>query len=141
MNPRLSGWLVVICLVSTTLYAMAEEFTLVTYYPSPRGVYQELRVGGGGPFPDPKGYLHIVQFNADTRPALRVDTDQTGANPVVVDATGAVGIGTASPTTNTKLDVRGCVAVVDGTQGNGRVLTSDANGKTSWQNPVATYAP
>jgi len=30
--------------LGTTLYALAEELILTTYYPSPRGVYQELRV-------------------------------------------------------------------------------------------------
>lgn len=42
-----------------------------------------------------------------------------------------VGIGTTTPTE--KLDVNGSVKITDGTQGNGKVLTSDANGKAEWK--------
>lgn len=49
-------------------------------------------------------------------------------------ADGKVGIGTASPTA--KLDINGNVKIADGTQGLGKVLTSDANGLTSWTTPV-----
>lgn len=44
----------------------------------------------------------------------------------------SVGVGTLSPTA--KLDIRGDVRIVDGNEGDGKVLTSDANGKASWQN-------
>ncbi len=47
--------------------------------------------------------------------------------------TGNVGIGTTNP--QAKLDVAGRVRIVDGTQADGRVLTSDANGFASWQPP------
>jgi len=46
-------------------------------------------------------------------------------------AQGNVGIGTTSPTA--KLDVIGAIKITDGTQGVGKVLTSDANGRGSWQ--------
>ena len=42
-----------------------------------------------------------------------------------------VGIGTTTPAA--KLDVIGSVKITDGTQGLGKVLTSDASGKGSWQ--------
>lgn len=45
---------------------------------------------------------------------------------------GNVGIGTVAP--SEKLEVQGSVKVVDGTEGLGKVLTSDATGKASWQN-------
>jgi len=45
---------------------------------------------------------------------------------------GNVGIGTNVPTE--KLEVQGSVKIVDGTQGAGKALTSDATGKGSWQN-------
>ena len=44
---------------------------------------------------------------------------------------GNVGIGTTNP--GAKLDVAGNVKITDGTQGVGKVLTSDANGVASWQ--------
>ena len=44
-----------------------------------------------------------------------------------------VGIGTTNPVA--KLDVLGNVKIKDGTEGSGKVLTSDANGLASWQAP------
>ncbi len=44
-----------------------------------------------------------------------------------------VGIGTILPAA--KLDVTGNVKIADGTQGLGKVLTSDANGLAAWQVP------
>lgn len=41
---RLRGWLTISLLLGTMAYAIAEDITLTTYYPSPRGVYKELRV-------------------------------------------------------------------------------------------------
>lgn len=46
-----------------------------------------------------------------------------------------VGIGTTNPVA--KLDVVGNLKITDGTQGSGKVLTSDANGLASWQSPPA----
>ncbi|REC76806.1 hypothetical protein DRF60_13010 [Chryseobacterium elymi] len=57
------------------------------------------------------------------------------SNSLVLGGTGAdavnVGIGTIAPVA--KLDVNGTFKLVDGTQGNGKVLTSDANGNASWK--------
>jgi hypothetical protein len=50
--------------------------------------------------------------------------------------TGNVGIGTTTPTA--KLHVKGNVRIEDGTQGAGKILTSDANGVASWQSPAGT---
>lgn len=51
--------------------------------------------------------------------------------------TGNVGVGIATP--DAKLHVAGAAKIVDGTQGAGKVLTSDANGLASWQSlPVAS---
>lgn len=56
------------------------------------------------------------------------------AERLTIDTNGYVGIGTTSP--NTKLDIRGTsgatLKIVDGNQGAGKVLTSDANGVASW---------
>ncbi|WP_317896731.1 beta strand repeat-containing protein [Aurantibacillus circumpalustris] len=54
-----------------------------------------------------------------------------GANRMVISNTGAVGIGTVTPTAT--LHVNGTTRLVDGTQGAGKVLTSDASGNATWQ--------
>ena len=48
-----------------------------------------------------------------------------------ISADGNVGIGTTNPTA--KLEVAGTVKIVDGTEGNGKVLTSDVDGLASWR--------
>jgi len=42
MHRWLKNGLVIALLLGTAFYALAEDITLITYYPSPRGVYQEL---------------------------------------------------------------------------------------------------
>lgn len=55
----------------------------------------------------------------------------------IANTTDSIGIGTNSPTA--KLHVNGDIKITDGSQGDGKVLTSDANGLASWQNaPFAT---
>ncbi|MEQ1552910.1 MAG: tail fiber domain-containing protein [Ferruginibacter sp.] len=49
---------------------------------------------------------------------------------------GKIGIGTSNP--STKLDITGNVKITDGSQGVGKVLTSDANGLASWATPGAS---
>ncbi|MBI3324224.1 MAG: hypothetical protein HYZ92_02995 [Candidatus Omnitrophica bacterium] len=43
MTAKRQGWMVAVLLLGTAAYALAEEITLTTYYPSPRGVYDQLR--------------------------------------------------------------------------------------------------
>jgi hypothetical protein len=61
------------------------------------------------------------------------DTDpHSSPNPImVVRTSGNVGIGTASPAA--RLDVTGTIKITDGTEGTGKVLTSDSDGIASWQ--------
>ena len=115
MSGRLRSWMVPLLLLGTVAYAVAEELTLTTYYPSPRGVYNELRTAGNVQIgllnPPPVGLpgpprLHLVQgagAAGDVVPAaLRVDDEAPvgtilDATPFLIDANGKVGIGTASP--------------------------------------------
>ena len=52
---------------------------------------------------------------------------------ITLKENGNLGLGTTSPTE--KLEIAGSVKIVDGTEGAGKVLTSDASGKASWQLP------
>ena len=54
-----------------------------------------------------------------------------GSIAQVIDIDGNVGIGFENP--NAKLAINGALQIVDGTQANGYILTSDANGIASWQ--------
>ncbi len=76
----------------------AEDVTVTTYYPSPRGVYDELRTTGDvriGTTSAPAARLHVVQTNAQN--AFRVDDANPDTTPFVIDQNGNVGIKTASP--------------------------------------------
>lgn len=59
-----------------------------------------------------------------------------GANRMVIDNTGRVGIGTSAPTAT--LHVNGTTRLTDGTEGVGKVLTSDASGNGTWQAPATS---
>jgi hypothetical protein len=48
---------------------------------------------------------------------------------------GQVGIGTIPAA---QLDIDGDIKITDGTEGNGKVLTSDANGLATWTTPITT---
>lgn len=66
----------------------------------------------------------------------------TQANSIILgsasNADNKIGIGTTTPTD--RLHVVGSVKIVDGTQGLGKLLTSDANGKATWVAPSETKA-
>ena len=60
-----------------------------------------------------------------------ISQSSSGQYALTINNNRNVGIGTTSPTE--KLEVQGSVKIVDGTQGAGKVLVSDASGKGSWQ--------
>jgi hypothetical protein len=55
--------------------------------------------------------------------------------PFVADQNGRLGIGTATPTAN--LDVNGTFKFRGGNPGAGKILTSNATGKASWENAMS----
>lgn len=89
----------------------------------------------------PSAGLDIVsQGNTNATKALEVN-NATNTEMVTVLDNGNVGIGNTTPAT--KLDINngttvGAIKIVDGTQGAGRVLTSDANGVGTWSPTPAT---
>jgi hypothetical protein len=81
---------------------------------------------------NPQGMLH-VDAKGDT------DVDQgTGIeDDVVVTEEGRIGLGTLDP--QARLDARGSIRIQDGSEGAGKILTSDANGKTQWSSIVGSW--
>jgi hypothetical protein len=75
-------------------------------------------------------------LNSDGNFAIQVND----INGLVLDTNRNVGIGTSTPTA--KLDIVGNIKITDGTQGLGKVLTSDASGNASWTNTplLKTYS-
>jgi len=92
------------------------------------GINGPNRTSGGQPL-NPN---QVFMGNANTNGGFLIFTG--GGEPtnerMRITSTGNVGIGTTNPTS--KLQVNGSVTIADGTQGVGKVLTSDANGKASW---------
>ena len=113
MTRNVSGWFVVVVLLGVAIYAVAEDFTLTTYYPSPRGVYQELRVaqrlalGTGvpparltvtGPATNPTGGVCPAGsdwYNEDGDGT--VDAGECKVTGLVLTDAGSLGLGTKNP--------------------------------------------
>ncbi len=71
-------------------------------------------------------------INNKENKSLQLYTNNT--ERIRILATGEVGIGTA--TAQAKLDIAGNIKITDGTQGAGKILTSDSAGKASWATPI-----
>ncbi len=113
MRSGIRGWVVVLVLGGVVAYALAEDLTLTTYYPSPRGVYQELRVaqrlalGTGvpparltvtGPATDPTGGVCPAGsdwYNEDGDGT--VDAGECKVTGLVLTDAGSLGLGTKNP--------------------------------------------
>ncbi len=84
-------------------------------------------------------YYFDKEIRVDTGYIGTYDEDlalRTGGTTRVTiqNTTGYVGIGTSSPGTN--LEINGQVKITGGTPGTGKILTSDASGLASWQDPA-----
>jgi hypothetical protein len=82
---------------------------------------------------NPKGVLHID--GAANNPLSGTISAVQAADDVVVDTLGRMGIGVAAPKAKVHIysDTPGeAIRIADGTQGNGKALVSDADGKASW---------
>ena len=104
---RALGMALLVLGAALTVVAIAEDVTVSTYYPSPKGVYQQLRTSSDvhiGNLGNAAARLHVEQAGAAD--AFRVD-DQASpdATPFVIDQNGNVGLGTANP--GWKLDIVG----------------------------------
>ncbi|WP_336965135.1 hypothetical protein [Chryseobacterium contaminans] len=88
--------------------------------------------------PNPQGSFHVD--GAKDNVSTGIPTVAQQSNDFVVLSNGNIGAGTVNPTN--KLDIRsstnGALKIVDGTQGNAKVLTSDANGVATWKDLPAS---
>jgi hypothetical protein len=73
----------------------------------------------------------ISSHYTDGLSTLPVSPWGISGNNIYNSNTAKVGIGNTNP--QAKLDITGNIKIADGTQGAGKVLTSDANGAASWQ--------
>lgn len=78
----------------------------------------------------PSATLGVKAKTNNGSKVLELQNSQSAKLVNVLD-NGNVGIGVENPTK--KLEVAGSVKITDGTQGAGKVLTSDANGNATWQ--------
>jgi hypothetical protein len=77
------------------------------------------------------GIQAISEAADGTNSGFHICDNTAGVRRLVIDYVGRTGINTSSPTAT--LHVNGTMKLVDGTQGTGKVLTSDASGNASWQ--------
>ena len=91
--------------------------------PAPYAVYAETAGGTPGGVGGSGTANYIAKFAG---PNMISDS-------VIYESGDNVGIGTTNP--GAKLEVNGPIKVTDGSQGAGKVLTSDASGLASWQSP------
>ena len=99
-----------------------------------------LAIGVGASANDTNGIAVGTSASASGQNSTAIGYQSTTsqANAIVLGSTNTnskIGIGTNAP--DERLHVAGSVKIVDGTQANNYVLTSDANGKASWKAPAA----
>jgi hypothetical protein len=73
----------------------------------------------------------ILNIGTSTLSPIEFKIDNN--SKVVIDTIGRVGIGIGTQPPTAKLDVAGTVRIADGTEGLGKILTSNATGLASWQ--------
>ena len=87
--------------------------------------------GGGGGSVLPTSISGLKESNGTSLQFDMSDGATTQTTALYLAPTGRVGVNTTSPDTN--LHVAGSIKITGGNPGDGKVLTSDANGLASWQ--------
>lgn len=88
---------------------------------------------------NPQSLLHIDGLKDNNLTGIPTIVQQL--NDFSITNSGNVGIGTTNPVIKLEINngtVNGSVKIIDGTQGEGKVLTSDADGLATWRNSVVT---
>lgn len=86
---------------------------------------------------NPQNIFH-VDGGKDNSPTLPPSALEQ-ANDFIIDNEGNIGVGTILPSVKLEINAvtNGAIKIADGTQGESKVLTSDANGIGSWQTPAS----
>ena len=116
---RIHGVMAVLMLAGGAAGVRAEDVTVSTYYPSPRGVYQELRVANNTQLAMQAGDVELGPLPPAGGERLRIDGGIRVKNNAVI---------------------QGVVQIVGGgPQQNMCLKATDNNGNATWG--YATYAP
>ncbi|MCX6250938.1 MAG: hypothetical protein NTX61_09305 [Bacteroidetes bacterium] len=84
-------------------------------------------------------FWSIAGLTNASSPAERLNFyNSTYGDILSITGAGEVGIGTTSPTA--KLDIIGAIKITDGAEGVGKILTSNATGRASWQTPAGLHS-
>ncbi|MCP4001954.1 MAG: hypothetical protein GY727_13680, partial [Gammaproteobacteria bacterium] len=75
---------------------------------------------------------NVLGYNLTNATAIGANAVVSQDSSLVLGNAANVGIGTSAP--NAKLHVAGDIKIVDGNQAAGKLLTSDAGGRASWEN-------
>jgi hypothetical protein len=75
-----------------------------------------------------------IAINPAGKNGLNIQENKNANSNLFIQSGGNVGIGTISP--QATLDLNGTIKISDGSQGRGKILTSDSDGLASWQQPV-----
>lgn len=110
--------------VADGLFTVAIDFGVVAFNGDKR--WLEIRVRSPH---DPMGVAPFTTLMP--RQPLTATPYALQTRGVFADNNRNIGLGTTNPLA--KLDVQGSVKIVDGTEGDGKVLTSDSTGAASWQ--------
>lgn len=154
----LYGVLITTSLVSVITYASGIDGVFGDYFDNiihdAVGCWTNTAITGFDTTPANFGKQKCTTFDNIVRTVLWVGTTPSGqavvwfdvsGNPVYGDVnwhkdvsenisyTGAGNVGIGTDTPGATLSVSGSFSLTDGTQGNGKVLTSDASGNASWQ--------
>lgn len=87
-------------------------------------------IGGNASLPTFKTSVY-----SDAQNPNGIYVSANSGNGIAMTTTGRVGINTLTPYSDAVLDVNGNMYIRGGNPGAGKVLTSNADGKTSWQTP------
>ncbi|MGU3377056.1 hypothetical protein [Chryseobacterium sp. M5A1_1a] len=113
--------------------------TRYDYNPARPGIFISDRQNIGLGTATPQTMLHIDGARDNNINLAPTITQQD--NDVVVSTSGNMGIGTIVPTN--KLDIRsttsGAIKIADGTEADGKVLTSDINGVGTWKTVAVPF--